>query len=97
MQPVVQVSKSITTSTPTQMTPVNTQLLQKQLEQPLKMDNVNVGLQQQQQHNQPQIQQFQLVQQKPTTLQNVSCTQQVLEWFPLCLFSFWIGIINALF
>lgn len=71
MQPVIQVSKPKTTSTPTQMTPVNTQLLQKQLEQPLKMDNANIGLQQIQ-HNQPQIQQFQLVQQKPTILQNVS-------------------------
>lgn len=53
------------------MTPVNSHLLQKQLEQPLKMDNANVGMQQAQ-YNQPQMQHFQVVQQKPTILQNVS-------------------------
>lgn len=62
---MAQVSKPITPSTPTPTTPVSTQFLQKQLEQPLKMDNSNIGMQHVQQ-NQPQMQQFQMVQpQKP--------------------------------
>lgn len=87
---MTQVSKPITplTSTPTPMpvqtriptpnNPVQTQFLQKQLEQPLKMDNQNITMQQVTQHqkqiqlpNQLQIQQFQ-VQQALKPPQNVS-------------------------
>lgn len=52
------------------MTPVHSQLLQKQLEQPLKMENPPMVMQPTMQ-NQPQIQQMMV--QKP--LQNVSICQ----------------------
>lgn len=80
---MAQMPKPTTPSTPTQIsiqiptsttpnTTVHTHLLQKQLEQPLKMDNQNVTMHQGMQ-NQPQIQQFQVVQQKtPQNIQNVS-------------------------
>lgn len=66
MQTMAQVSKPITSSTLTPATPVQTQFLQKQLEQPLKMDNQNMTMQtitQHQSQNLPQIQQFQINQQ----------------------------------
>lgn len=73
MQTMAQVSKqnTATTLTPskahTPTIPVQTQFLQKQLEQPLKMDNHNMTMQPITQHpptNQTQMQQFQINQQQ---------------------------------
>lgn len=60
-----QISKPITPSTPS--TSVHSQLLQKQLEQTLKMDNANMSLQQ----NKSQTRQYQMVQIQKSS-QNVS-------------------------
>lgn len=70
------------TATPTPTTPVQTQFLQKQLEQPLKMDNNQHMTIQQVQQNPVQIQQFQITaqpqpQQKPPS--NVSHKFAVLS------------------
>lgn len=84
MQTMAQVSKPITPSTPTSTpnqthmptptTPIQTQFLQKQLEQPLKMENQNMTMQPVSQHQQqslPQMHQFQISQHQKSA-QNVS-------------------------
>lgn len=55
---------------------MHTQFLQKQLEQPLKVDSSNISMQHAQQ-NQPQIQQFQMVQKQSLNVSDGFLTLEI--------------------